>query len=278
MNRSQHKRTALVFIILLAALIAVPVVLTWQQVRQANLNKQLVLAVTSLNVDQTRKCLRAGAAPNLLDTLPASESPFQILVRLLHHSPGNLNSMKGRPLLDSILRRKDARKNKQKCTEIALLLLKAGADANCPYDPLHNPDDRAYYCPPLFSAAFLRLPQVIQALLEHGANANPEGCSPLREVAGCEDPSMGLMLLAHGANPDYQDRAGFTPLIIAVGVDDKVLVRALLAKGANLALKDWSGETALHEARRLKRWDMVTLLSQNAMNREKQKSSNTAKH
>src|SRR5579859_3422032 len=118
--------------LLLLASFAIPI---GQQVRQANLNRQLVLAVTQLNVDQTRECLRAGAAPNLLDTLPAPESPFQILVRLWHHLPGKPNAMKGYPLLRSVLYRADDSRDRQKCVTIALLLLKAGANADCPYDP-----------------------------------------------------------------------------------------------------------------------------------------------
>ena len=260
---------------------------TGQQGREADRNKQLVLAVASLDVEQTRQCLRDGADPNLLVGLSLSLPPFTG-PRQLFQYPVTRQSRNVTTLLQSIMGYAYDSKAKQKAPQIALLLIEAGANPNCPNDPRNHPtsrkrsrsrhrtDPEASYCSPLCDAASLHLPQVVQALLDHGANVNPEGESPLFNALRYKDNTIALLLLAHGANPNVHNALGFTALMGAVGFHDVVLVRALLAKGANPALKDFSGETAVDVARRFAYRDLVTLLTQHTRNRKKQ-SSNSAK-
>jgi len=260
---------------------------TGQQGREADRNKQLVLAVASLDVEQTRQCLRDGADPNLLVGLSLSLPPFTG-PRQLFQYPVTRQSRNVTTLLQSIMGYAYDSKAKQKAPQIALLLIEAGANPNCPNDPRNHPtsrkrsrsrhrtDPEASYCSPLCDAASLHLPQVVQALLDHGAHVNPEGEAPLFHALRYKDNTIALLLLAHGANPNVHNALGFTALMGAVGFHDVVLVRALLAKGANPALKDFSGETAVDVARRFAYRDLVTLLTQPTRNRKKQ-SSNSAK-
>ena len=276
-GRKPHSFVALVLVtgLLLASLTRA----SGQQERQADRNKQLVLAVASLDVEQTRQCLRDGADPNLLVELSLSLPPFQG-PRLLFHYPVTRKSVNVTTLLKSILSYAGDSKARQKAPQIALLLIEAGANPNCPNDPRNHPtsrtDPEASYWSPLCEAASLHLPQVVQALLDHGANVNPEGEAPLYHAVGHHDNSIALLLLAHGANPNWQNALGFTALMGAVSYHDVVLVRALLARGANPALKNFSGKTAVDVARRFAYRDLVTLLSQHTRNRKKQ-SSNSAK-
>lgn len=260
---------------------------TGQQGREADRNKQLVLAVASLDVEQTRQCLRDGADPNLLVGLSLSLPPFQG-PRQLFQYPVTRQSRNVTTLLQSIMGYAYDSKAKQKAPQIALLLIEAGANPNCPNDPRNHPtsrkrsrsrhrtDPEASYCSPLCDAASLHLPQVVQALLDHGAHVNPEGEAPLFHALRYKDNTIALLLLAHGANPNVHNALGFTALMGAVGFHDVVLVRALLSRGANPALKDFSGETAVDVARRFAYRDLVTLLTQPTRNRKKQ-SSNSAK-
>ena len=288
MDRKGRKTHSFVALFLVTGLLLASLTrASGQQERQADRNKQLVLAVASLEVEQTRQCLRDGADPNLLVELSLSLPPFQG-PRLLFHYPVTRKSVNVTTLLKSILSYAGDSKARQKAPQIALLLIEAGANPNCPNDPRNHPtsrkrsrsrhltDPEASYWSPLCVAADLHLPQVVQALLDHGAHVNPEGEAPLFHALRYKDNSIALLLLAHGANPNCRNALGFTPLMGAVGFHDVVLVRALLARGANPALKNFSGETAVDVARRFAYRDLVTLLTQPTRNRKKQ-SSNSAK-
>ncbi len=287
-DRKGSKPQAFVAMFLVTGLLLASLTLaTGQQGRQADRNKQLVLAIASLDVEQTRQCLRDGADPNLLVDLSFSLPPFHG-PRLLYQYPVTRKSRNVTTLLQSALCYAGDSKAKQKAPQIALLLIEAGANPNCPNDPRNHPnaskrsrsrhhtDPEDSYYSPLCSAADLQLLQVVQALLDHGANVNPEGDAPLYDAVGHKDNRIALLLLAHGANPNWQNASGFTALMGAVGYHDVVLVRALLARGANPALKNFAGKTAVDVARRFAYWDLITLLTQPARNRKKQ-SSNSAK-
>jgi hypothetical protein len=60
----RRKRTALLTLLLLIGLIAVPVVLTWREVRQEQLNHALIAAVDRNEAAGVRRLLRQGADPN----------------------------------------------------------------------------------------------------------------------------------------------------------------------------------------------------------------------
>jgi len=62
-------------------------------------------------------------------------------------------------------------------------------------------------------------PQVIQLLLEHGANPNAQDNqrrTPLHLVSSSSRLDFARILLAHGADADAEDEEGITPLQVAL--------------------------------------------------------------
>ncbi len=119
---------------------------------------------------------------------------------------------------------------------------------------------------PLGVATWIRANDVTQALVEHGADVNVVdiyGNRPLLDAAADKYSPSGLLLLAHGADPNIR-RAGSrrTPLMEAAGNGNTALVRALLEKRVDLTLKDVRGKTALDFAREYRREKIVSLLTQ----------------
>ena len=146
----------------------------------------------------------------------------------------------------------------------------------------------------------------VELFVGHGARVNaqdPDGKSALHAVAeasestgapGCDPDSgrseearcwrgygqMARFLLAHGANPNLQDKFGRTPVHAAIGNDLPDVAWILLhAKGANLSLADNSGWTPLHLAARKGETRLVRfLLSRRANPNQPDESGATALH
>ena len=112
----------------------------------------------------------------------------------------------------------------------------------------------------------MRTPNVVQALVEHGADVNAvdsDGNSPLLDAAADKFSPSGLLLLAHGANPNVRRSISRrTPLMEAAQSGNTALVQALLEKKPDLTLKDAQGKTALDFAREYDRVKIVDLLKQ----------------
>ena len=156
-------------------------------------------------------------------------------------------------VLDSAAHASNPEQQRRGC-RIALLLLQFGA----------NPQGDHFS--PLGMATWMRANDVTQALVEHGANVNVvdgDGNRPLLIAAADKYSPSGLLLLAHGADPNVR-RANSrrTPLMEAATSGNTALVRALLAKRADLTLKDVRGKTALDFAREYRREKIVSLLTQ----------------
>ncbi len=105
--------------------------------------------------------------------------------------------------------------------------------------------------PPVVEAAEKRAHRCLAALLERGANPNAlagntsalETCviAPGRNLQGL------ALLLAHGADPDFADAAGYTALTLAVDVEWAAGIDCLLAHGARMDIKA-DGLTCLEAA------------------------------
>ena len=112
----------------------------------------------------------------------------------------------------------------------------------------------------------MRAPNVVKALVEHGADVNVVdnyGNSPLIDAAADKFSPSGRLLLAHGANPNVRHSLSCkTPLMEAAQSGNTALVQALLEKKADLTLKDAQGKTALDFAREYDRRKIVSLLKQ----------------
>lgn len=97
--------------------------------------------------------------------------------------------------------------------------------------------------------------EMARLLLEHGAQPNMVGTSPLHEAAACACPASVSLLCSYGADLNAQDGSGRTPLHMVCKrtlftqytLQDEV-VKILLAHGADPTLRDHSGFRASAEA------------------------------
>lgn len=108
-------------------------------------------------------------------------------------------------------------------SEIAHLLLKAGADVN------RLSGDRGY--------------------------------SPLMDAVQKGDAMMAEMLLHNGANPDLKSKDGQTALIISVGRGDAVMAEMLIKNGANPVIADNLGMSAVGYANLFKNEKLMALFN-----------------
>jgi ankyrin repeat protein len=129
--------------------------------------------------------------------------------------------------------------------ETVKLLLEAGADPNatCPREGApqlrHTPLMRA-----MANASIT----VVELLLDHGANFNPEieqKWSPLNSAANKSSAEMVKLLLDRGCNPNDRDDYMKTPIFWAVLCGDREKVEALLSHGADINSPDYYLETPL---------------------------------
>ena len=95
----------------------------------------------------------------------------------------------------------------------------------------------------------------VELLLTHGADhslRSESESTPLMFACfksdDCPDPSVLIMLLSAGADPDYINMQGFTALIYAAQYGYKEGVTVLLNAGAHVNIQNIFGSTALHKA------------------------------
>ncbi len=191
---------------------------------------------------------------------------------------------------------------------LALFLLEKGADPNSAdaygITALHYSImkglARVSGVRPISGAGYLyrpNMPQLVKALLEHGANPNarvpkfppmpntrmfkaidltPVDATPFLLAAASYDAGIMRMLAAHGADPLMTDHAKNTPLIMAAGFaegithavqrpeqDDKdalEAVRAAVELGADVNGANDIGDTAIHGAAYVGANDIVQFL------------------
>ena len=92
---------------------------------------------------------------------------------------------------------------------------------------------------PLGLAAYFGHVKAVEYLIKAGAEINSPsknslGVTPLQSaVAGCHYEIVDL-LLAAGAEPNIQDKSGYTPIHVAAQCGDVKIARALIFGGANL--------------------------------------------
>ena len=103
---------------------------------------------------------------------------------------------------------------------------------------------------PLGLAAYFGHVKAVEYLIKAGAEINSPsknslGVTPLQSaVAGCHYEIVDL-LLAAGADPNIQDKNGFTPLHVAAQCGDVRIARALIFGGANLEVTSKDGTQSL---------------------------------
>jgi len=109
------------------------------------------------------------------------------------------------------------------------------------------------------------LPDIVQLLLEHGADANMralDNSTPLQAAMGNGSVEIVRMLLEHGASVGAKDNDGRTPLHKAAGKGRDEVVRVLLKRGANAGARDYEGRTSFQLASAKGHKAIVKLLSE----------------
>ncbi|MCK6682221.1 MAG: ankyrin repeat domain-containing protein [Thermoanaerobaculia bacterium] len=125
------------------------------------------------------------------------------------------------------------------------ILLAAGA----------NPDGASNNTPLISSIGQIGGPELVKALLEHGADPNKGawGTTPLRRAVESRDLASISRLLEAGARVNEPDQRGATPLMLAAGrpsygIPATELLERLLEGGASVDARDQEGRTVLHWA------------------------------
>ena len=119
---------------------------------------------------------------------------------------------------------------------------------------------------PLHLAAFFDRLEVLRLLLANGAEVdcptgNEQKICPLHSAAASRSVRTVRVLLSAGANPDVQQKGGFTALHSAAKHGNLAMVKSLLAQGANTGLATDDGLTALEIARSENHSVVVDLLA-----------------
>jgi hypothetical protein len=219
----RRRRTVLLALLLLAGLVAVPVVLTWRQVRQEQLNHALIAAVDRNDVVNVRRHLCEGADPNA-QVLPEDKRPFwKRLLDLLRQRPipSDLSppSIFVKPVIEPVLMKAIAWSPRSDSdddnVDTVRALVEAGADVNFRVAYLYQGSTTPFRIPLLLEAIDRSKWKVVHTLLDHHADTK--------------------------ATDDY----GRTALMYAAALKNADAVKSLLTSGANINAKDGDGNTAL---------------------------------
>ncbi len=246
MNRT--RRTLLTSLCLLALLLAVPIVRTWQEVRQEQLNHALIAAVRQNDVVAVRSLLHEGADPNAPVLPKDTRSLWQRLVDLLRHKPAPHSLTSASVLSEAIDYDADSDGGDIDNADTVQALAEAGANIN-------RCNEYYYARTPLVQAATLNKTRTVQVLLRHHADVNAvdvNGRTALMCAAGYHNVKVVDTLLKQGANVNARDHAGHTALILALNPytaptmsEEWKTVGCLLRHGASVQGKDEHGETVL---------------------------------
>lgn len=101
-------------------------------------------------------------------------------------------------------------------------------------------------------ASFAGSAQIVDFLIEKGANVNQMDClkyrTALHWAVASDNDEIVRVLLNAGANVNISDRDSVTPLMLASNLGNSSIVHQLIASGSNVNHVDRIGTTALHYA------------------------------
>jgi ankyrin repeat protein len=192
----------------------------------------------------------------------ASALGFRSIAELLLKNGADVNATdnSGRTPLFSALQSKDL--------EMAKFLIANKADVNV----------QSKNGTPLFVAISLKLPDMVQLLVQSGANIEAKnealsyyGFTPLGFAAYNGAKGSVEILLKNGANPNSTNSSGATPLLSAIGSNNSIdetraIAELLLAHRADLNASDQNGNTPLIAAVRRLAKPVVELLLKHGAN------------
>ena len=120
---------------------------------------------------------------------------------------------------------------------------------------------------PLGFAVFFGHPEIVDVLLEAGADVNLASresmkVAPLASASAAGQYEVAKKLIAHGANVNSRASSDFTPLHESAARGQLEFATLLLENGADLNAKTADGKTPLDYAREHNRDEMVELLEQ----------------
>ena len=259
-----RKRAVLFTLLLLAGLVAVPVVQTWRQVRQAQLNRSLILAVQRNDTGAVVALLARKADPDARELPPyASSFRYTLLEQLRAHSANN--DAFPTALLVALHWRRNASGAVVIPPPHNIVLVQAlvGGGANV------NVSDEIG-ATPLLLAASRGQRDVVRYLIEQGANVNASdknGNTPLSLVAVWHDAMSGdsdliNALLDRGADINGAYHLGTTPLMFALQSGNMTTARLLIARHADVNRRNFQGISALSLAQDGSNEEVLTLLKQ----------------
>lgn len=118
---------------------------------------------------------------------------------------------------------------------------------------------------PLGFAVFFAHPEIVDVLLEAGADVNLASresmkVAPLASASAAGQYEIAKKLIAHGANVNSRATSDFTPLHESAARGQLEFATLLIENGADLNAKTADGKTPLDYAREHNRTEMVELL------------------
>ncbi|KAL7303077.1 hypothetical protein TKK_0004292 [Trichogramma kaykai] len=155
----------------------------------------------------------------------------------------------------------------ENCEDYAVFLIKSGCDLNSPRRPPGNGEEGGEEardeCTPLHLCCQWGLEQVVQTLIEHGANVNSrdaEGKTPLHlAIENQNDQIISLLLFHPNINLSLRDKKGLSPFATALVMRNNSAARAILEKLPSAAEQfDNKGRNFLHTA--IQKNDMESIL------------------
>ena len=214
----------------------------WRWLIVALLLPWIVAGLLFLN-DYARKAPFFAAVKN--GNLPKAEALLAENPRLLNSSSSSVHFMVSTPLTTAV------RANQ---LEMAAWLLQRDAD----------PDKSDPDAPPLHHAAQLGYADLLQLLVDHGADIEGPGFRhngpPIHAAAALRHVEVIDLLVTLGADVDGRDDYSETALMAAAWEGETASVAALLRLGANARAENSNGQSALSMARRWKHGGIVRLL------------------
>ena len=261
----KRKRTLILTATTVLALCTVCGLWLHKERQQYARNRALIAALEHNEPSVALALVNVGADPNTRERAAPAPSLKLLVSRLLHHSPPPVNDSPTALHLACCRNWSlDGGSQRPVATfpeNLPLLqaMLSHGADVRATTDNKQNA---------LHLAAFVGRWHTVELLLKHGADANAKSSldlTPLILAACSDEANNARLLLARGANPNAQDTRGFTALHFALNSKAaKSLILELLTHGADPNLRSKAGRSPLDYARKMKRSDLVLLLTRGA--------------